>query len=488
VSRSARVVAGSILASVVAFGAPARAEVTLVAAPVGVGQPVGGGWEVYTTGRVGAFVEVLQGDGIPQAYATVVDAAGQPVLDPNGQPMITQVHNVGDGGIRAGLSDPKLAPDGGSAQGHLGVSRVVSGFLPNVLGVGLRGHVTEDLKVDAFISFWASAESINRRTFHSNNPDVREAFGRLEGPWGSLLVGRALSLFSRGAVEIDFLYGHGYGVGNLGGFDEQGPAAGHIGYGIIAPFFVAGIVYATPKIHGLQLTAGYYDPATTVGIYWGRTKYGRPEAELAYDFAQGSFKLHLFASGAWQKLYSLNLLQDPATGQNLDVRPSADVIGGAGGMRIEVGRLHLGLAGHQGRGLGVGYFLDGSDANFAKDTTHELRMFHGAYAQGQVVAGKFDFNAGWGMTWIDPLDADTNPNWCGTGTVANPCNGFSGQSGVLRPSSSILKSQMGISGVIVYHLSPTVHFAADYFFSDVKWQQGEQQIVHAYSLGTTITW
>jgi predicted porin len=474
-----------VFASLLGIGARARADVTLAAAA----ETSPNGWEVYTTGRVGAFVQVLQGDGIPQAFATQVDpTTGMPVLDMNGNPVIVPIHTIGDGGVRAGLADPRLDPNGSSGQGHLGVSRVGSGFLPNILGVGLRKQLTQTVKVDTFISMWASAGSNNRRTFHANNPDVREAYARFEAPWGSLLVGRALSLFSRGEVEIDFLYGHGYGVGNPGGFDDQGPSAGHIGYGIIAPVFVAGVVYATPKFHGLQLTAGYYDPATTVGIYWGRTKYGRAEGEATYDLTSGAFKLHLFVSGAWQKIYSLNLLQDPVTGQNFDIRPSADVLGGAGGARAEIGRLHLGVATHQGRGLGVGYFLDGSDANFAKDTTHELRMFHGVYTQGQVVAGKFDLNAGWGITWIDPIDADSNPNWCGAGTVAMPCSGYSGQSGVLRPASSILKSQMGISGVVVYHLTPSVHFAADYFFSDVKWQQGEKQIVNAYSLGTTITW
>jgi hypothetical protein len=408
-----------------------------------------------------------------------------PVLDMNGNPVIVPIHTIGDGGVRAGLADPRLDPNGSSGQGHLGVSRVGSGFLPNILGVGLRKQLTQTVKVDTFISMWASAGSNNRRTFHANNPDVREAYARFEAPWGSLLVGRALSLFSRGEVEIDFLYGHGYGVGNPGGFDDQGPSAGHIGYGIIAPVFVAGVVYSTPKFHGLQLTAGYYDPATTVGIYWGRTKYGRPEAELAYDYAAGSFKLKLFASGAWQRVYSLNLAQD-AAGNNLPDQPQADVIGGAGGARVEVGPVHLGVAGHRGRGLGVGYFLDGSDANFAKDTTHELRTFSGAYAQAQVVAGKFDFNAGWGLTWIDAVDADKNPNWCGGSMM--PCPGFSTATGMALPASSILKQQMGWSGVIVFHLMPNVHIAADYFLSQVEWQQGEKQVVSSYNLGTTVNW
>ena len=130
----------------------------------------------------------------------------------------------------------------------------------------------------------------------------------------------------------------------------------------------------------------------------------------------------MFASGAWQKVYSLNLAVD-AAGNSLNIQPEADVVGGAGGARVEIGRVHLGVAGHGGRGLGVGYFLDGSDANFAKDTTHELRTFTGLYAQAQVVVSHFDFNAGWGVTRIQALDADTNPNWCNGAT--SPCAGFS---------------------------------------------------------------
>ena len=47
---------------------------------------------------------------------------------------------------------------------------------------------------------------------------------------------------------------------------------------------------------------------------------------------------------------------------------------------------------------------------------------------------------------------------------------------------------MGWSGVVVYHLMPNVHIAADYFLSQVEWQQGEKQVVHSYNLGTTVNW
>jgi hypothetical protein len=130
-------------------------------------------------------------------------------------------------------------------------------------------------------------ETEARRKYREVFPDVREGYLRLEGPWGALVVGRALTLFSRGATEIDFLYGHGYGVGNPAGFDNHGPAGGHVGFGVLASGFGAGVAYATPSLGGLQLTVGYYDPNTLAGLSWERTKWGRPEAELTYDVGGG---------------------------------------------------------------------------------------------------------------------------------------------------------------------------------------------------------
>ena len=50
-------VAGFGIAALLSLSGRARAETTLV-------KPAEG-WEVYTSGRVGAFVELLEGDGVP---------------------------------------------------------------------------------------------------------------------------------------------------------------------------------------------------------------------------------------------------------------------------------------------------------------------------------------------------------------------------------------------------------------------------------------
>lgn len=425
-----RVVVGLSFGSLFALSGIARAEVTLV-------KP-GAGWEVYTSGRVGGFVEVLDGDGPPETPAGVTLAnEGIPV---NANPSANGTPNAG----------------------HLFASRVRSGFLGNILTLGVRNHLTESTTVTGQISIWGTAETDSERTFHADLPDEREGFLKIEGPGGSLLVGRALSLFSRGATEIDFLYGHGYGVGAPGGFADLGPSGGHIGYGVLANVFAAGVAYATPSFQGLQLTVGYYDPGNLVGFYYGRTKLGRPETEATYDAKLGDIgKVHVFANGAYQKLYAT---------QESD---SVSVYGAGAGARLELGAFHVGVAAHTGKGLGVTYFLNQSDS-IANQQTHEMRTFDGGYLQTQTVVGKFDFNAGIGITRAHQLTADIDPK------NADPTTGL--------PKYSYLKSQMGISGVIVYHFSTYLHGALDYFRSDVKWWLGQEQVINSFNVGMTVTW
>src|SRR5262249_50826028 len=145
-------------------------------------------------------------------------------------------------------------PMGAIGQGDVHETRVRSGFLSNILAFGLRRPLTPNVLVSGYIAVWANIENENERPFVPVFPDAREGYLRIEGPFGALAVGRSLTLFSRGATQIDFLYGHRFGVGNPEGFDDQGPSGGFVGYGVLASTFEAGIVYATPNFHGLMLT------------------------------------------------------------------------------------------------------------------------------------------------------------------------------------------------------------------------------------------
>jgi len=425
-----------LLAGALCWGKSAAAEVVLL--------KTDGGFEFYTEGRLGGFFEAVQGQTLPQRF------------DQNGN----LTHTIGDGGVDVGGLLTNL-PMGANGQGDVLASRVRSGFLGNILAFGLRRKLTDRVTVKGYISMWANIEDENQRAFVPAFPDTREGYLQVSGPAGSLLVGRALTLFSRGATEIDFLYGHRYGVGNPAGFTTQGPAGGFVGYGVLAATFNAGIVYATPNFYGLMLTAGYYDPTAFPGQYWERTKSGRGEAELTFDLPLGSLgKIHLFGNGAFQKVYAAQSDR------------SSSVWGGGVGGRVELSVFRLGVAAHYGQGLGFAYAFDVSNAVVELNVTQELRKFDGLYAQSMVVLGRFDLSAGAGITRVhevpgDLLDIDPN-----TG----------------NRSVSVLKQRVGLAGAVVYHFSDYLHFDIDYFRASAEWWLGETQVVNTFNSGLTLTW
>jgi hypothetical protein len=423
------------LLSVVFGERGARAEITLVKSD--------GGLEFYTEGRVGGFFSGVFGQTLPTGF----DADGN------------HLHTVGDGGININGLYTSL-PMGAIGQGDVHETRVRSGFLSNILAFGVRRPLTPNVLVSGYLSVWTNIENENERPFVPVFPDAREGYLRVEGPAGALTVGRSLTLFSRGATQIDFLYGHRFGVGNPAGFDDQGPSGGFVGYGVLASTFEAGIVYATPDFHGFMLTAGYYDPARFVGLYWDRTELGRPEAEATYDRVLGRLgRLHLFVNGAFQKVY--------ATGS----ARSDDIWGVGYGGRIEISRFRLGLASHYGQGLGFDYAFEGSNAVVEIAMSQALRKFDGYYAQAMVVLGRIDVSAGVGMTRVHEVEADVIPD---------PVSGM--------VAVSVLKQRVGVAAAVVYHLSDFLHYDIDWFRADATWWLGETQVVNTINTGLTLTW
>ena len=400
-------------------------------------------FEFYSEGRLGGFVEGVWGQTLPTQF------------DQNGN----LTHAIGDGGINIGGIETPL-PMGATGQGDIRASRVRSGFLSNIIAFGLRRKLTENTTVRGYISVWADIENENNRAFLAQRPDVREGYLRIDGPAGSLLVGRSLTLFSRGATEIDFLYAHRYGVGNPAGFDAQGPSGGFVGYGVIASTFQAGVVYATPRFHGFMLTAGYFDPARFVGLYWTRTELGRPEGEATFDAPLGTVgKIHLFLNGAFQKVYAASSTR------------SDNVYGFGAGGRLELSVFRLGVAAHSGQGLGFDYAFDGSTAVLEIATTQALRKFDGLYVQTMLALGRVDVSAGAGVTRVHEVPADV---------ILDPATGM--------PSTSILKQRVGLAAGVVYHFSEFLHFDIDYFRASADWWLGEHQVVNTINSGMTLNW
>jgi hypothetical protein len=416
-----------------------------------------GDWQLYTDGRVGAFLSYVQGDGSPRNVFA---------LDANGMPF--QVHDIrGGGGFEAQAERQPLvgAIANQVTQGTVQEMRIRSGLIGNTLGVGVRGLVG-NLTFTGYIQIWAFVESQAREKNQPNPADVRQGYAKVEGWWGSVLAGRSRALFSRGATDIDVLYGHRYGVGFPGNIESNGPTVGHIGFGVLGSGFAAGLVYASPRLVGLQLTVGAYDPIQLQGA-WPRTKWVRAESELTFERPIGQIgKIVLFQNGAYQKLYKMDSAENTYAG-------------GIGyGGRLELGPARLGVAGHFGRGLGLNYALEVSDASL--DLQGNLRNFDGYYVQTQLTLEKverlpatlrkIDVSAGWGITrvFLNPADNVVD----GNGNIPH----------------SWIKHQMGISAGVVYHATPWLHLDVDGFRAEAEWFLGEKQVLWVANSGMTFTW
>jgi hypothetical protein len=424
----------------------------------------GDDWQVFTDGRVGGFVSYVHGDGFP------VTTEG---TSPTGDQVDIQ-KPLGGGWVAA---DSRGKTQG---QGTIDSMRVRSGFIGNTLGIGVRGQVTPYTMVTGYIQFWADIESLSRQKSQPNVVDARQGYAKLEGWWGSFLAGRTRTLFSRGATDIDVLYGQRWGIGFPGNIDSNGFGSGHVGFGVMGSGFASGLIYGTPVFKGLQLNVGLFDPVELQGNAFNRTKYGRPEAELTYERALGEqSKLVLFANGAYERLYQSGYcVVDPAT--NPSCEETAEGVGYGG--RIEVGPFHLGVAGFVGKGLGLNYALEQSDAS--TDIQGTLRKFDGYYVQSQLVLGKFDLSAGWGIVRVFLTDYDNQkvqdprlPTMTPDEIAAN---------GIIL--NSVIKYQMGISAGIVYNLTPNVHLDLDFFRAKAAWFLGETQTLYVANTGMVFNW
>jgi hypothetical protein len=408
------------------FGRNARAEVSIVKTD---------GWELYTQGRVNAFLSYGWGDGIPLARDGEIIPSG--------------------GGLDTGSDTiPPLGPDGTpvpGAQSKFKSMRIRSGFVPNQLGFGLRRRESDDLTIAAYIGIWATIESEAQRKATPVQADAREGYLKIDSKrYGTFTAGKALELFSRGATENDFLYHDGYGIGFPGNVDNTGPTNGMIGFGVLAAFFSPGLMYATPSLAGIKLSVGVYDPTTLPGNYEA-TRYARPETELTYDLASAQTKLHLFVNGAQQTFYKAAS------------NDSVSAYGVGYGGRLEVGPVHLGVAGHYGKGLGLEYAFQ--PGVVAVTQAGQLRFFDGYSAFGQVVAGPVDLNAGWGMSRVFSTASDRDAGM-----------------------NISLPTQQAISGGVVWHVTDHLHLDLDVLHGFVTWNLGEHQNFNFVNSGVIVSW
>ena len=402
------------------WSASASAEVSLAKSE---------GWEFFSDGRINGFISYMNGEGYPISPNSVLPGAGFESFQTDQNNKISAV-------------------------------RLRSGFVGSVLGFAFVRRLTDQTTVRARVAMWSIIEN-PRIKASTNYPDIREVYAKLEGPWGGFLVGRTLALFSRGAILLNSNLQHGNGLGYPCNADGIGPTCGHVGFGVIFAGFNPQMTYNTPTLGGFQLTVGLFDPVSLPGKYEA-TPLPRPEAELTFDQNLGaSVKLHLFVNGLWQRLDQQGKPAEPG------FEPKSASSRGVGyGGWAEVAKVKLGFAGHYGYGLGIWNTLENTPQVVDRELT--LRKFDGYYGTLAASLGRFDLNAGFGISRVFITPADVQD--------------------VVTARTSTVRWQRGMS--VGGYLRATEHvvLALEYFRADISWQLGEKQNVNFANTGLTFLW
>jgi hypothetical protein len=355
-------------------------------------------------------------------------------------------------------------------------TRIRTGFLTSIFGLKLSKQLQDDIKVTGRVALWMLVAST--RAKNDIPPvDARELYVQIDTPAGSLLAGKNLSLFPRGAILLNYEYAHNYGLGHpcspqlvLGG------ACGHAGHGTPFPGYNAGIVYTTPNLAGLELSAGLYDPSTIAVGRYERTPLPRLEGELTFK-APSVF--HAFGHGFWQTLERTDT--DPVTSEQVDEEVNAHGLGG--GLGLAIGPVRLGGSAYFGKGLGA--YLPVENNPVVVDDEGTLRESFGYYAQSALVIKGTQISAGIGVTQIKKTEFDADADELDmSGVPGNP---------------KLIKRQLGFSLGVYQQYGPLV-FAAEYFRGEYQWHDyGEiegteivvkrpQQAVNFVNAGVTLHW
>jgi hypothetical protein len=379
-------------------------------------------WKLTLDGRLNAFINYSQGDRVPAGVAEWTAGLFEPA-DPN--------------------------------SGKIGVIRVRTGFVQNVLGFNLSREVAPGYKIGGRFALWVGASN-ERKPILGQQPDVeaREVFVQVDAPWGTIQAGRTLGLFGRGGILMDAEIVHANGLGSpCSTRSILGGACGFAGHGVLFPAFNAGFLYSTPSLGGLQLTAALFDPTVNSEKAYEITPYPRLEAQLAYKFRQ---VLKVFGEAMWQRLINTNPVMDDMGNPVPDAsgRPTdrvADASGLSAGAQIAVGPLQLG--GSYYRGTGLTLIVPIFNTPIFADQKNVLRAGQGFAGMASLTFGGTKIAGGAGISQLQLTAVEMEP-----------------YTQFVPP-----KQQLGISVGIYQTFFKQLTWAVEYFRGQYVWYKYQNQ-------------
>ncbi len=329
--------------------------------------------------------------------------------------------------------------------------RIRSGFLPGLLAFNVNAPEINGLTMKARVGFYPNPQNANTKNSFSTQIDLREVFFTVEGTFGQVLFGKALSLFQgQNALSGMTLMGTGINAAAAGG-----TTLGNIGYGYIYPQFNAQMRYTTPERAGVKAAIGIYDPSvirTADGPEATVTKAPRLEAEINWQRQLGKLALHTWISGLYQEA------EFEETGKEVTAQ------GIAGGLQVGYAGVDLVLSGFNGSGLGSTLMLDTDSL----DPVGEERDSQGGLAQLCYTWNDTKVGVAYGANIIDETSHEKSVRQ--TGGVSE------------------LEAQRMLTFGVYHDINSHLKLVAEYSQAENEWFGGQQQDVNIASLGTFFRW
>ena len=255
------------------------------------------------------------------------------------------------------------------------------GLLPAFHTMKVVGPATNGLTGSAQISF--APDSSSGKTDGQNKTgediDMREVFFNVEGGFGTISVGRTLSLFSRGAILNDMTL---FGVGAVGSIDGGGTTLGRIANGYTYAEFNTRFAWKSPDMSGFNIEVGIFDPSEGSGGNTANFETDTPQFQVAANYST-SFdggSVAVWADGIYQEMSG----RGDATG--FSTTGEVKTHGISFGLNVNAGALGVVATMYDGEALGS---VRQVDTNSYQCTTGQCQE---ADADGYYIQGTYTFN------------------------------------------------------------------------------------------------
>jgi Gram-negative porin len=317
--------------------------------------------------------------------------------------------------------------------------RLRTGLLPGLIGFSFAAPEVDGIKTAARVGFWPQVNGLagGRTTINGANIDLRELNFTVDGSFGQVLVGRALTLYQAKNILTDMSL---FGVGVSGPFDN-GPTLGHIGIGYLYPSFDAQVRYTTPAMRGVKLAVAIVDPSSVAtGAVLESPTF---EAELSFAGKSDAVSYQAFASAVYQS-------------SRVGTRDVTSA-GGAGGVGVGFSGLDLLASGFIGSAVGTTGVINSSDT---LDSVNKERTTSGFLGQATYTIGKTKLGVNYSRLGVTKTAQDKIDNAAG-----------------------LLDSRQAVTGAVWYDLVPSVKLVAEFTHADLKWADASEQGSNTIGVG-----